>query len=79
MKRDMDLIRDLLLFVEGNPVLDGTRWFKADRPEEMNVSNHSLAEINYHLALLVEGGFMKGKIGQTIRWLPSLHGKAMNF
>lgn len=63
MQRDMDLIRDLLLFVEGNPVLDGNRWFKADSPEEMNVSNHSLAEINYHLAMLIENGFMKGKTG----------------
>ena len=29
----------------------------------MNVSNHSLAEINYHLAMLIENGSMKGKTG----------------
>jgi hypothetical protein len=49
MKRDMDLIRGLLLEVEGeDPKLDLSRW-----------SNPQKA---YHAALLIEAGLVKGEL-----------------
>jgi len=63
MKRDMDLIRDLLLEVEGNPLYDGTKWVHPVNPSELNIKNHSREEVGYHLTMLIEEGFIKGKSG----------------
>jgi hypothetical protein len=64
MKRDMDLIRDLLLHVESDPRFDGQRWVSPDTPRDFDPSgNHSMEEVTYHLDLLIEAGFLKGKPG----------------
>jgi hypothetical protein len=66
MKCDMDLIRDLLLHVESDPLFDGRRWVSPDTPADFDPSgNHSMEEINYHLDLLIEAGFLKGKPGAS--------------
>jgi hypothetical protein len=49
MKRDMDLIRLLLLDVEGE--------------EKPDLSNYSKEQLNYHKALLIEAGLVEGKVG----------------
>src|SRR5690348_4591222 len=61
MTRDMDLIRTLLLWIEAQPQLDGTRWLAPDKPEDVGVSDHSIEEVQYHLNLLIEAGFVEGK------------------
>lgn len=60
MKRDMDLTRDLLLFIEANPKMDGSREFYFNETESMGFNEYSIDEISYHLALLVEAGFVDG-------------------
>jgi hypothetical protein len=49
MRRDMDLIRLLLLDVEGE--------------EKQDLSHYSKEQLNYHKALLIEAGFVEGKVG----------------
>lgn len=62
MKRDMDLIRDLLLEIERNPLYDGTKWVHPNNPNELGITNHSFEEVDYHLVMLVEEEFVKGKV-----------------
>lgn len=74
VKRDMDLIRDLLLKIEGNPEMDGTREFFFNTPEEMGISGHSIGEVAYHLKLLITAGLVDGAVTiatpmQTVRSL----------
>jgi len=61
MKRDMDLVRDLLLGIERDPQFDGTRMLSPTKPEDFGITNHSMEEVSYHLALIVEAGFVSGK------------------
>ena len=51
MKRDMDLVRGVLLRIEELP-FDG-------RFHDINVDGHSEEEINYHVMLLHEAGFIE--------------------
>jgi hypothetical protein len=60
MKRDMDLVRDLLLRIEGDPLFDGTTWVRIESPEELGITGHSPKEVAYHLDLLIEEKFIKG-------------------
>jgi len=66
MKRDMDLVRDLLLFIENDPRLDGTLWLSPQKPQDVGVTNHSIEEVAYHLTMLVEAGFVKGNTGMEM-------------
>lgn len=61
MKRDMDLVRDLLLGIERDPQFDGTRMLSPTKPKDLGITNHSMEEVSYHLAMLVEAGFVSGK------------------
>lgn len=63
LTRDMDLIRELLIGIEQRPDLDGRNWLRLDTPEELGVPGHQLEEVNYHLTLLIEAGFLKGNFG----------------
>jgi len=63
MTRDMDLIRDLLLQIERNPQMDGHHWVCLTRPEEICTIGKSLDEVGYHLTLLVDEGFVDGRVG----------------
>lgn len=62
VKRDMDLFRELLLKIEANPQMDGTREFYFNSPEDMGISGHSVEEVAYHLKLLIEAGFVDGAV-----------------
>jgi hypothetical protein len=53
MKRDMDLIRKILLKQEGE--------------EAVNLSEYTQDQINYHIVLLIEVGFLDGKIMYSSR------------
>ena len=69
MQRDMDLVRDLLLRLEADPLLDGTRWICLE-PSELGFGGRSAEEVGYHLTLLIEAGFIDGQVG--IESLPIL-------
>jgi hypothetical protein len=62
VKRDMDLVRDLLLRLEQDPNLDGTKWIHFT-PADLEMAERSPKEIGYHLTMLIEEGFVKGKAG----------------
>lgn len=53
MKRDMDLIRQILLELEAMP------WPKT--PRTLKVSEYDQEEVNYHLLLMAEAGLLKLK------------------
>ena len=57
VKRNMDLIRDILLKVEEDPTLDGYRFMTYDTSD---FEGHSTEEITYHIDLLFEAGFIHG-------------------
>ncbi len=57
VKRDMELIRDILLKVEGDPRMDGSRFVVFDTSD---FEGYSQAEIAYHIDLLFENDFVKG-------------------
>ncbi len=58
MKRDMDLIRDLLLRIESDPTFDGVHWIPFDKSYEF--AGHSFEEVTYHVDLLFEARLIKG-------------------
>ena|SRR6478672_5051655 len=57
MKRDMDLIRDILLKVEADPTLNGSRF---ETFEDSAFEGHPNQEVAYHIDLLFEAGFVEG-------------------
>jgi hypothetical protein len=61
MQRDMDLIRELLIRVEHHPCFDGQNWATPDIQGDLVSADHPLEEVNYHLELLIEAGYLKGQ------------------
>lgn len=57
VKRDMDLVRDILLKVEEDPTLNGYTFKTCSTAD---FEGHSEAEITYHIDLLFEVGFIDG-------------------
>lgn len=57
MKRDMDLIREILFECEKQ---DGT-----GRMIQVKIEGHSDEEINYHLVLLTDAGFIEASVLDT--------------
>ena len=51
MKRDMDLIREILLKVEARPTVTGI--------DLVEVPGHEQEEISYHVKLLADAGFLE--------------------
>lgn len=75
MRRDMDLIRDLMLKLEGLVLHPGAIvHFKAD-DDDIQMPGYTSDEIQYHLRLLVEASFiepgkgtMQGFMFRSITW-----------
>jgi hypothetical protein len=59
MKRDMDLIRDLLLRIEAAPGLSPEECFRPSHLYE-EMPDRNSEEIFYHLMLLLDAGFIIG-------------------
>jgi hypothetical protein len=57
MKRDMELIRRILLLVDENPSLN---------PLDLEIEGKSNAEIIYHLELLDDAGLIKGNYQEYV-------------
>lgn len=74
VNRDMDLIREILILINDDPKYDGTTEFYFATPEDFGIQNHSREEVAYHLALLIQSGYIDGAVTmavpmQTIRAL----------
>ncbi|TAM05732.1 MAG: DUF2513 domain-containing protein [Paraburkholderia sp.] len=60
MKRDMDLIRELMLKLEALPVpLTGLKAIDGHEPA-VQVNGYTVEQIDYHLLLLEQAGFIHG-------------------
>jgi hypothetical protein len=55
MKRDMDLIRDILLKLEEVP----ENSYLSNPPEDLDLQEHSFEEVAYHLGLLIDAGLLE--------------------
>ncbi len=62
MKRDMELVRNIMFAIEADPRFDGTKWLSPTNPGDFGISDHSMEELNYHLAMLIDEGFLIGKV-----------------
>jgi len=78
VKRDLDLIRALMLRLEENEKLNASSWMipcakgKHDQVaiDALDFPNFSLDVLNYHFALLFNAGFVMGKtfgLGETLK------------
>ena len=64
MQRDTDLIRELLISIAEDRRLNGQNWIAPDQRDDFGIigkGKHSVDEVAYHLALLIEAGFVIGK------------------
>ena len=77
MKRDMDLIRDILVAVNDNPKCDGVMYQYFTTAEELGIRDHSTEEVAYHVLLLIEAGFIHGEL-QEQSPIPSIKGLTWN-
>ncbi|MCR4416086.1 MAG: DUF2513 domain-containing protein [Thermoguttaceae bacterium] len=71
MKRDMELVRQILLAVEGHP--------SAVEPCELRIPGFSEEQIAYHTQLLHEAGFLEGiqhDLGRFFRSSPCASSRA---
>ena len=62
VQRDNDLVRDLLLRIDSDQQLDGSKWVHYG-PADLGMADRTETEIGYHLNMLVEEGFVKGTRG----------------
>lgn len=58
MKRDMDMIRDILTEIEENQNIHG-RFILSDN--DFGVSGSDQSKVQYHLRLLLDAGFIEGR------------------
>ncbi len=61
MKRDMDLIRRLLLRIESDPLFDGNCQIQPTIPADLGITDQSYEKVVYHLNQLIDEGYVKGK------------------
>ena len=69
MKRDMDLVREILLVIDNDPRMHGSRMasgancFMAGAAADFGLDPavHSDAEVAYHVRMLIEAGFVDGR------------------
>ena len=54
MKRDMDLVREVLLAIERETLMDGTRATR------LSLADRDVNEVGYVVALLIGAGFVTG-------------------
>jgi hypothetical protein len=59
MKRDMDLIRELMLKLESLPMRPGGIVLIKGDAEELQADGYSVDQIDYHLALIREAGLIE--------------------
>ena len=58
MKRDMDLIRELLLKLEAYPKVPEEMFTVTPATPEVQVGGYDTTQINYHLSLIQEAGLV---------------------
>jgi len=59
MKRDMDLIRELMLKLESFPMEPGDNVHITPDNPDVQVDGHGVDQIDYHLSLIEQAGFIE--------------------
>lgn len=67
MRRDMDLIRELLLKLEALPVRTGSVVHVVPDDEEIRIEGFDAEAIEYHARLLVEAGLINPGTSRTMQ------------
>lgn len=62
MVRDMELVRTLILGIEADEHLDGVLEVNDYEPSRFGADGYSDREMAYHLDLLINSGFVDGKV-----------------
>ena len=65
MRRDMDLIRELLLKIEALETRPGGFYSLSPSSEELAVEGHSQDEVEHHLGMIYRAGFVDYGSGPT--------------
>ena len=60
VQRNMDLIREVLLKIEENSEMDGTRSFMLEQPEQLGITGYPVEEVAYHVKLLIKEKLLDG-------------------
>jgi hypothetical protein len=60
MKRDMDLIRTILLKIEADPSFNGWPQDRRADAARLGITGHDDAEVNYNLVQAVDAGLLEG-------------------
>lgn len=71
MKRDMDLIRDLLLAIEADGQFNGLSIVEPSIGD-LGITEDNFYVIAYHLTLLIEAGIIEGRDGMRMPMLRRL-------
>ena len=79
MKRDLDLVRKILLAVESDPRYDGHHLLAPDISSEVGISERPIQEISYHLELLIKEGYLEGNTGPLRPTISKLTWKGHEF
>jgi len=69
MRRDMDLVRAVLLHLESSPGIDAD---VAELVQDLEAAGYDREKLSYHFELMAEAGLIKGfDVGAaTVGWLP---------
>ncbi len=62
MRRDMDLVRAVLLWMEARPELDGVHHLSGFDAKVFGLPDHLDREIRYHLKMLIEEEIVRGQV-----------------
>jgi hypothetical protein len=85
VERNLDLTRKLLKAIEKEPRYNGQKWYKPDAERDslgvIGRGDYSLEDVSYNLNLLIEGGFVIGKIerDETMPLIKRLTSKGHDF
>lgn len=64
MKRDMDLLREVVLKIEADHKRPGQTILYQDFSSELLIDGYSAEDIEYHLKQALQAGLLEGKIGE---------------
>lgn len=66
MKRDMDLVREILLAIEADKEMDGLHWKIFSSPQDVEIKNCSVEEFSYTIGLMKDAGFLQTEKGNML-------------
>ncbi|NOJ41383.1 DUF2513 domain-containing protein [Bradyrhizobium australiense] len=65
MKRDLDLIREIMLALENSPQLNGRASWEGYASEFAKLEGHDDDELAYHMMLIIDEGWIEGEYWRT--------------